>query len=111
MNIKIGANVDDLVPQLWFALGICDVEAGQFNVKLVVTSGRDSKHGPNSLHYSGRAVDLRTRDFTPEAKRDFYRYLKGKLDNRGFDVVLEGDHLHIEWDPKTGDAPWLQEVQ
>lgn len=110
MKVKKGADVKGLSEQVWFALGVCAAESRQLGVGLVVTSGRDGAHRPGSLHYTGNAVDIRTRDLSPAAQKDFHEYLKGLLDRLGFDVVLERDHLHIEWDPKKTDIPWLQEV-
>jgi len=111
MKKKKGVDAKDICPQIWFALGLCEGEMRQLaGVELVITSGRDGEHQKNSLHHVGCAVDIRIRRLTPAGKRRLCQHLKLLLDARGYDVVLESDHLHIEWDPKKGDAPWLQEV-
>ena len=63
--------------------------------EMVVTSGKDGKHGENSLHYKGRAVDLRTRDFT-----DIWATKLRMALGKGWDVVVESDHIHVELDDR-----------
>jgi hypothetical protein len=72
------------------------MEMGQ---TLVITSVCDGKHSENSLHYSGRAIDCRTRYFSTEQKQELLQRVKMSLTDE-FDVVLEDTHLHIEFDPK-----------
>ena len=80
-----------------------------------ITSANDSRHSKNSLHYSDKAYDIRTRDVYgfdldfPESTRGVIDkwiksikiYLKSPDE---FDFVF-GDknhrnHIHIEWDVK-----------
>jgi len=69
-----------------------------------ITSGMDSLHSPNSLHYALRAIDVRTKNFpTPQAKLDFVAALRVEL-GPDYDVLLESigqpqEHVHIEHDP------------
>lgn len=64
---------------------------------LTITSARDGKHMQGSLHYCGLAIDLRIWGLPdPNAVAD---RIRRQLD-REFDVILESDHLHIEFDPK-----------
>ena len=65
----------------------------------IITSGRDGTHRPDSLHYSGNAVDIRSRDLSVEKKYLLASALKTALGIR-FDVIVEHDHIHIEYDPK-----------
>jgi len=53
----------------------------------------------NSLHYKGLAIDLRTRDLKSGVAEKLIRLLKEKL-GRSYDIVLEPDHIHLEYDPK-----------
>ena len=67
---------------------------------LVVTSGAEGQlgdgiHRKDSLHYQGLAVDIRIRDYV----WCLIEMLKKRL-GVGWDVVEEGDHIHIERDPK-----------
>jgi hypothetical protein len=72
--------------------------AEEVGVALTVTSGTDGKHMTGSKHYIGGALDVRTRGLTPEERRDVMSVVKRRL-GKGYDVVLESDHLHVEWDP------------
>jgi len=72
-----------------------------------VTAGRDAiitfatngTHKKNSLHYTGNAIDLRTRDLSPKQFNDVSRNLSRNL-GKNYDVVREGDHIHVEYQPK-----------
>jgi len=71
-------------------------ETGEF----CITSVIDGKHRPNSLHYSGLAFDLRTRHLkTEDGVKNVAAEIRGAL-GREYDVVVEKDHIHIEYDPK-----------
>lgn len=63
----------------------------------VLTSARDGKHAPGSLHQVGQALDFRNRNWPDSI--GMADSLRAKL-GPDFDVVLEKDHLHIEFDPK-----------
>lgn len=70
--------------------------------ELVVTSARDGLHSPGSLHYYGKAVDLRTRYFGKEQVLEIAREMRDLL-GQDYDVVVHSTHLHIEYDPKGGE--------
>ena len=69
-----------------------------FGVTAVITSGTDGLHLPNSLHYSGMAFDFRTRH-VPLGQREELAAEVSRALGDNFDVVLESDHLHVEYDP------------
>jgi hypothetical protein len=98
--LKPGVDLRGLQPQLAIAYCIApfvySMKAGQ---RCVITSCSDGKHGPNSLHYKGRALDLRTSNLRPEQVHPVFITLKEAL-GESFDTVLESDHIHLEWDPK-----------
>ena len=95
--IKSGVDLRGLTPQMAIAYTIACRCYGQYDC--VITSANDSKHGPNSLHYKGQALDLRTRHLNGQGLQAVYLKLKESLGEQ-FDVVLESDHIHVEWDPK-----------
>lgn len=66
----------------------------------VCTSGTDGKHMEGSLHYKARAVDLRSHHVAADALPKIMDELKERL-GKDFDVILEGDHIHAEHDPKS----------
>ena len=66
---------------------------------LTVTSQADGTHKENSLHYKGRAWDLRTRYMLEEDKKTWKSNLEIALGD-SWQVILEKDHMHIEYDPQ-----------
>lgn len=88
---------------------------GLFGHESMCTSGSETinsdgspvKHAEESLHWTGLAWDIRTRKNNDAASDFIGRHLlesividlKLKLGSL-FDVVLEKDHIHIEYDPK-----------
>lgn len=81
-------------------LNVADmISTDDFGKEIVVTSLLDSVHSKNSLHYSGNAVDLRSSIYTAGEIETFIQRLKTIFDKR-YDIVFEGDHIHIEYDPK-----------
>ena len=89
-------NIEGLVPSLKVRLDeISEIYLNEFNTELVITSGKDGKHGDNSLHYQGKAVDLRIWNVLETLVNRLKEHLGPQ-----YDVVLEKDHIHIELDPK-----------
>lgn len=90
------------------ALGMCIVAAVYHRVdpgaSCTFTSVNDSKHSDKSLHYSGNAFDVRTKDVTAN-KHYLVQEVKASL-GPDYDVVLENiggeqEHLHVEYDPEV----------
>lgn len=101
MRLKLGASLDSLKPVILRAIATIDeIHLDLFNTEIVITSGADGQHGSHSLHYQGFTIDLRTRNLTIDQRKIFSNRVKEKL-GRDFDVILESDHMHIEYDPKT----------
>jgi hypothetical protein len=91
-----------MLPQLVLAMMVIDGVLSSVGVPLVITSMNDGGHMRRSRHYEGAAFDFRLPSRTTGKIKDdnaVWEELKSKL-GWGFDVVLEGDHFHIEWDPK-----------
>jgi hypothetical protein len=101
MNIKQTVITENTDPRIWYALGVADTLHQQMlRTPITVTSMRDGIHGPNSLHPAGQAADIRTRHLSTDRQTAFLLPLKAMLYPLGFDVILESDHIHIEYDPK-----------
>jgi hypothetical protein len=64
---------------------------------LTITSANDGEHMKHSRHYYGDAVDLRSRNLID--KHQMTDELQEVLP-QDYDVIIEKDHIHIEWDPK-----------
>ena len=103
VTIKVTAQLDRIMRVAEVAYG--EVMGPDFSV--VVTSGNDGKHMDTSLHYKNLALDFRTGHnwdaplMSEDEARELCEELKARL-GMGFDVVLEKDHAHVEYDPKTG---------
>lgn len=105
MKVKRGVSLDGLFPQMYYALGVMQqIFLISHQGDLVITCTKDGGHCPRSLHPEGRAVDIRTRDLGPEAASAMERRCDYFLSPLGFDVVLEADHLHVEYDPHGVEA-------
>lgn len=105
MKLKPGVKLKGLTAQMLMGvIVIGDTYAG-FGAECTMTSCNDGKHSEASLHYSGNAVDTRTKDFAGD-KHLLLAKLKENLGS-DFDVVLEAEgeeneHIHTEYDPKGG---------
>lgn len=64
----------------------------------VITSCTDGKHMKGSKHYSGYAIDIRTRHLSATEIDNFIAWFKSHHDEE-YDIVLEKDHIHVEYDP------------
>jgi hypothetical protein len=67
---------------------------------VVITSGSDSTHMAGSKHYTGEAIDVRSKTFGPQDKRAFADALRDALGPQ-FTVLLEHEglpqeHWHVQ---------------
>lgn len=102
--VKEGVSLSDIDRNLLMGIGALQYYLwDKFGYKLTITSGRDGKHKDLSLHYIGKAVDIRTHDwpFQVTALYSICVDILSQLDYK-FDVVLEKTHIHIEYDYKKG---------
>lgn len=98
MRLKTGV-VLSLEPHFAAQLQIiCSIYETVSRVPLVVTSARDGEHISGSKHYTGNAIDLRIAGLMRQDLDEILRCLRRDLP-AGFDVVLEKDHIHVEYDP------------
>ena len=63
-----------------------------------VTSTYEGNHSPGSFHYSNDAYDLRLPTHVIQQLNDLVANLQEALPD--CDVILEGNHIHVEYDPK-----------
>ena len=99
ISLKPGVVVTGIRPELLLGVIVAERVYERNHYPLTITSLSDGEHRPNSLHYKGFAADLRTRDVAMPLLGVITRELKEAL-GRDYDVVLEGDHLHLEFDKK-----------
>lgn len=93
-----------------YAMPVADKICAAFGVEPWATSVMDGDHKAGSLHYRGRAFDLRVRDVVPERRKAFRDALRRALGPE-YDVVLEPSHVHVEWDVKTTHLTMQQETK
>lgn len=67
--------------------------------ELEVTSGPDGRHSWASCHNSGAGADERTRTMTEHQRVYIEKRWREEI-GPDFDLVFEGDHFHLEWQPK-----------
>lgn len=89
---------DTLQPETVLAIMIAHTVFQKYGYGCVVTSLADSKHMRKSLHYTGHAVDLRSRHVDPKDLKPILGDLQTSLGPE-YDVILESDHYHLEYDP------------
>jgi len=94
------AKVKGMQPEILLAVIIAnDLMERTFNRGLTLTSVTDShKDKPSSLHNVGMAFDMRTWEMSGNEKAKFSSELRNLLGEE-YDVVEEGNHIHIEFDP------------
>ena len=96
MKLKAGVRVLGLRPEMVLALLVLDSVFKAWGSEFVVTSAVEGEHMRASLHYTGSAVDVRlptnaVNEIIAEAARAL---------GEDFDVILETNHIHIEFQPK-----------
>jgi hypothetical protein len=100
MKFKKGVKLEGVCPEIVAVWHVAEGVYNRLGEELVITSVCEGKHGPNSLHYSGKATDLRTRVFKSEAYINEAASLIRKRLTDEYDVVVEATHIHVEFDPK-----------
>lgn len=95
LKIKSGAVVSRQV--IIAAAVVNAANSLDFHQDMMITSGNDSRHMPGSKHYTDEALDFRTKTLTKTQQRALADTVQRRL-GRHYDVVLESDHLHVEYD-------------
>ncbi len=92
-------DLSELKPEISKALDVLNPLMEALGVPLVVTSTNKGTHMKGSKHFTNQAIDIRSRQLTLKKQRDLVKTLAEQL-GQDYDVVLESDHIHIEFDPK-----------
>lgn len=99
MILKRGVRVGGLRPELLLAIVVANDVYTNYGKELVITSVVDGKHKVGSTHYSGCGVDLRTRYFKEDDKKEVADEIRKNLTDDYF-VLLESDHIHLHYKPR-----------
>jgi hypothetical protein len=111
MKLKPGVNAEGVQPPTWYMLGVAEMVYSEFNEEMVVTSLTDGIHPDvKNIHGRGYAADLRIAGLAPDRPKDIRDELQRRLFPLGYDIVLEADHIHAEWDPKPTREQWMIQV-
>ena len=94
-----GVRVQGIKPEMLVVLMVAEGVYREHDANCVVTSCVDSAHGTKSLHPFGYAVDLRTWNVPEKQAGAVAGKIKARLSVE-YDVVLEDDHIHVEFDPR-----------
>jgi len=102
MNLKVGVKLLGLRPETLVAIIVVGQVFRDHGRTFTITSVCDSKHGEGSLHFKGCAFDCRTTSggISQEEAQKIRDVVRSALGPE-FDVVLESDHIHVEFDPKA----------
>lgn len=93
MLLKLGIDISRLSDPVRSVLTLIEAVHQRHKHEAVITSTYEGNHSPSSLHYVNRAIDLRL------SNKPIHSELQKLLIPKGFDVVIEKDHVHIEYDP------------
>lgn len=101
-EFKPGVIIQGLKPVMFHLIVyVSNLHFKLFNPKkMVITSVLDGKHMKGSRHYRGLAIDVRINDKSKDEVHRFYYTLTYDSNLKDYDIVLEKDHIHIEYDPK-----------
>ena len=111
MDFKDGVDLD-LSRAMVTALPLIEKAHKDAGIKrgAFITSAKDGKHMKGSKHHwepdndkPSDAVDLRTKDLTKQETEELSEALATRLNGpkqrKPYDVVVEVDHIHVEYDP------------
>lgn len=101
LRLKPGVTLLGLQPQMVVALIAAHSLYDKRGAECVITAGNDGTHSDTSEHYAGRALDLRTNNL-PDPPRDAPAIVNEltKALGRDYQVLFEGDHIHMAYKPK-----------
>ena len=92
-------HTSELSPEIMLGLETLDVVSKELTGnEITVTCGIEGRHGDDSLHPYGMAADVRRWGFTEEGLKALV--MRAGVQLKGYDIIIESDHVHIEYDPK-----------
>jgi len=97
--LKDGVNLNGTQAEAFEILVAARAAFEEYGADCWVTSGQDGKHGEDSLHGAGYALDFRTRHVSKVVAEKVVDKMR-KVLGKDYDIVLEKDHIHGEWDKK-----------
>ena len=98
MRLKDDVRVRGISPEAIVALIVIQELYAARGYECMVTSITDGDHMSGSHHHTGNAIDFRTVHVSRSGVEIIADEARVRLP--GYDIVIEGDHLHVEYDPK-----------
>ena len=100
--IKPGVDIRGIGTEVSFGVKILSDVMWNRGANCLITACRDGKHMEGSKHYIGDAVDVRLASRWVTSPNVDVAVLNEAREALGlqFDLVLEKDHFHLEFDPK-----------
>jgi hypothetical protein len=99
LNLKPGVRITGMRTEILLAAVATMRVYEEAGHDFTITACVDGKHTTGSFPYAGAAIDVRTRELAPADVQKILAQIKACLGD-DFDVVLEADHIHIEFQPK-----------
>lgn len=99
LSIKPGVRVRGISNEILLAVMVAQSVFENFKEDMTITSITDGDHKAGSLHHTGEAFDLRSRDIEAPIVQEIAAQMRRHLGG-SYDVIIEPDHIHIEYDPK-----------
>ena len=98
-SIKVGVDACGIKPELVPVLIVANEVYANMGYDFVITSLVDGQHRAGSLHAFGFAADMRTKHIPIEKQAPIRDEIAIRLGPQ-YDVILEADHIHVEFDPR-----------
>jgi len=105
MKCKRGVKLYGCNPEILATMAIADQIWKDLGAEgAVVTSGSEqtARHSRSSIHYNGGALDYRIKNLVESHRKMAADRLRESLTDE-YDVILEADHMHVEFQPKRID--------
>lgn len=100
INVKEGVVFKELNGQLFHLCATSESVFKRYGVIPTITSANDGKHMVGSYHYKNLAWDLRIWGLPDPQQVAAELSALLNIKDCCYDVILEGDHIHVEYDPK-----------
>ena len=99
MLMREGVILAGLQPEMRIVKKHADRIWKKHGERCVITSAVDREHSPGSLHPFGYALDFESKLFGGDQCEIVAQEMRDALGPK-YQVFFEGDHFHVEYDPK-----------
>jgi hypothetical protein len=102
LRVKPGVDIRGISPEISMGINVLNSVLMKYGAECMITACRDGNHMNESKHYIGDAVDIRLASRWVTTSNVDIVVLNETRANLGdqFDLILEENHFHLEFDPK-----------